>query len=680
MKIDIYSHSSAFGGAESALFALIETLQPDHEIRFFLPKLKGELFNALKNKDIEIYKHKFTSCLPLAHRLIDENVFKEGQNSILSEYKIAPDLIICNTITLPHVILHANSLNIPCIIYAHEYINGDPDLTPNGCSPKYYLRQIENSAAHIICASEFVASQFEEKNTTVLYPFTNSNSSTKIHKKTPIKKTFKEWIAKLILATKKISNRKLLAIGNKSARKNFIFSLGIHKSLLMREVHQTLLIIGNSGTTTSSLKKNITKRKLGKTAFLVNELANPYYYNDGQPINLISSTIEPFGLTVVESLSRGIPVVASRCGGPEEILPEKYTYQNNDYDSCVRILERIWANYGEACNESIKIFDEFSKNNTTTIRRSRVSSAIQKSILAKDKKYNPQNFFTKSHTEILSLSKIINNISTGAASRNILVSTEKIKDLIRKEIKNPGSAIHEDIKKYDVVPFAHSKEIDNLYREGIGLGIELAAHHEDIGKRQMLNFIILGMKEFQTDSQDSLRILCLGDGLGLDSITLAASGFEVDYMDYDSSTMSECAKLNINEAKNTERHIEIKTINQVKSKYDCIVCLEVIEHVPDPESFMKFMSDSLNANGILFLSECFDGIEDRWPTHLYTNEKYAQSIFDISDKYFSLIDINTNPLMKPFVFKKRLHERDTSNMLKAPKNQIFAKHSAKLMK
>lgn len=678
MNIDIFSHSSSFGGAESALYALIRSLKIEHKLRVFLPKLKGEFYETLTAAHVQVLQHKFVSALPHAQRLLDQQLFEQGRESVAAVRYEVTDLVLCNTITLPHVAMYAQSIAVPCIIYAHEFIDSDPDLAPNGCSPGYYLKQIERFAAHILCASEFVASQFAPAKSSVLYPFQNDSINQAEQKKKSLTKNIREWTSMLLLSTRKLHFRKLLAIGNKSRRKNFAFSLGVHKSLQMRGVEQTLLLIGNSGTTQLELCRMIRKRKIKKHALLVNELTNPYRHIDGQPINLVSSVVEPFGLTVVESLSRGIPVVSSRCGGPEEILPDEYIYDVENYDQCVKILERVWENYAATSGEAIEIFNKIAAKNTTEKRSAILSAAIGKAIGTHCDCFNKQLCFTVPHTDLISASEILKHIQLAADSRGIEIGTHDIESMIANEQKEPGFAVRGDVEKFDITPFAHSREMDELYRGGIGLGIELATYHQDSGKSKMLNFILLGIREMQSASKDPLKILCLGDGLGLDSITIAASGFQVDYMDYDSSVMSECARLNLKKAMSVDIRIAINVINKVEAAYDCIVCLEVIEHVPNPMSFMTFISDCLNEKGVLYLSECFNGIADRWPTHLYSNEKFSHSILDLSEEHFALTDINQDPMLKPLVFRKKNSVCKSSNQLSGAKRHAFLQHNARL--
>ena len=92
----------------------------------------------------------------------------------------------------------------------------------------------------------------------------------------------------------------------------------------------------------------------------------------------------------------------------------------------------------------------------------------------------------------------------------------------------------------------------------------------------------------------------------------------------------------------------------VVDQYDAVVCLEVIEHVPSPMAVADAISGYLEGDGLLFISECFNGIEDRWPTHLLSNEKFAGKLPLMLIRDFVFLAANRAPYGKPFVFRKRL--------------------------
>ena len=62
---------------------------------------------------------------------------------------------------------------------------------------------------------------------------------------------------------------------------------------------------------------------------------------------VLASERETFGLVVAEGLACGLPVVATRCGGPEEIVPSfgGEVVPVNDSDAIARSLGRILSNY-----------------------------------------------------------------------------------------------------------------------------------------------------------------------------------------------------------------------------------------------------------------------------------------------------------------------------------------------
>jgi 2-polyprenyl-3-methyl-5-hydroxy-6-metoxy-1,4-benzoquinol methylase len=168
----------------------------------------------------------------------------------------------------------------------------------------------------------------------------------------------------------------------------------------------------------------------------------------------------------------------------------------------------------------------------------------------------------------------------------------------------------------------------------------------------MMAYIILRLQELRV-SIPNPKILCLGDGLGVDSITLASCGFDVHYVDFSDSLMRDCADLNFEKAqKNHNTELNISTLSAPVAPYDVVISLEVIEHTPSPKEFLSYISSNLNAGGLLFISECFDGIYDRWPTHLYLNEEYSSTLPVLAAPFFKLEDINSLPFGKPYLFSK----------------------------
>jgi GT2 family glycosyltransferase/glycosyltransferase involved in cell wall biosynthesis len=64
---------------------------------------------------------------------------------------------------------------------------------------------------------------------------------------------------------------------------------------------------------------------------------------DAADVLLVTSTRESFGLAVVEAMARGVPVVATRCGGPEEIIADRETGYLVDVGDTQAMAARIAA-------------------------------------------------------------------------------------------------------------------------------------------------------------------------------------------------------------------------------------------------------------------------------------------------------------------------------------------------
>ncbi|MCM1983015.1 class I SAM-dependent methyltransferase [Lyngbya confervoides] len=54
-----------------------------------------------------------------------------------------------------------------------------------------------------------------------------------------------------------------------------------------------------------------------------------------------------------------------------------------------------------------------------------------------------------------------------------------------------------------------------------------------------------------------------------------------------------------------QNHSRIKFVCQLNNQYDCLVCTDVLEHVPDPLSLLAQMVSSVNINGYLLIANHF---------------------------------------------------------------------------
>lgn len=641
MNILIFSHSSSLGGAERALLSLIKELEKNHKVSLITPSLEGELIEILSKMGIECLPIPFSNSLPTPANAILQ--FQNPSNNLdFIEKEIRSrnfDLIVSNTIVTLFGMLLAKKLNIPCVTYAHEYLIKDEDLYPHGCSAKFYLNLISDLSNHILCASKSVGSSFLNQNKiSILYPFTHF----------PIL----EQKDCLDLDTK----FSILVIGTFSRRKNTHFALTVLKALRLRGVNVNLHLIGSDNTGSFKLRQQMNIRE--ESGVKLHPYLKDPFAIAGKKINLVCSNSEPFGLTIPESLARGIPTIASKSGGPEEILSEEFIYEIDDIDSCVRTIEKVIANYDLSVDSSRKIYYQFSKLNMPEYRSDLISEAIFLSF----ENFNKNNCqklnidledFSQIFVPSITLDQVINNIALVSKTFDPSISECKINDLIATEIKCPGTSVMSDFRKFDVVPYGYSIKMENFNKYGLGIAIELAANFKDTDKQSILGYILLRIQELKLEIPNP-RILCIGDKLGIDSIILASCGLSVDHVGLDQSLINKCAELNITSAlKNTEKKLNVRSLAKPIATYDVIIALDFIQNDPSPNYLLEYFSTLLALRGLLFISESFDGIYDETPTHLYLNEKHSSKLPIMASPFFKFESMNSNPLGKPYVLIKK---------------------------
>ena len=651
MKIALFSHSAHFGGAETALLNLTRLIrEAGHEIIVFLPKTKSApLAVPLQGLGAEVeFFARSVIYGNTSNALLEFSKQESAElESTLRSHRCS--LVISNSSSFLDAALVSAKLELPHIWSIHEIQQRNPEQPEGGLAEGAFSRWFAALSDHLIFCSASTRDAHEcdlteKPKSTVLPPFLEVPCADSRLSR---------------LTTVELGKRvNLMFIGAPTERKNPAFAVELTAALRARGRDVKLYFIGGRRDQTGLLDALLKRRGLRTHIYFLGKVDNPYQHFFGKSINLICAKSEPFGLTVPESLSRGIPVVAPNFDGPSELLDSGFLFDLGNMEHCVRLIERTIDQYEESSKLALQNYDRSRHRFTLDHQVGLVNSAIAGAIADFKPKSIPFElkgdiFYKCLNPDGLSLDTIIDSIEIASGQ-----SAAWIRARVQDEKNLPGCAVATDIKDFDVVPHQVSKQLDDLYRSGNSFSIELAATYNDPARLNMAAFILLRLCTERTRLGLNLKILAIGDGIGSDSIRLASAGFEVDYMDYDNSVTARTAAENFKKFEMTgSPHLTApKILNKDEIKvgsYDAVISLEVIEHVEDPQEFLRFLSQQLKSDGLLFISECFAGIKPYWQTHLFSNERFSGLLPLLAANCgLAFQGVNHAPMGKPFVFKK----------------------------
>lgn len=135
------------------------------------------------------------------------------------------------------------------------------------------------------------------------------------------------------------------------------------------------LYIGGEGEAFEELKQLIAEKDMGKQICLLGKLSRDQVRQQMMKCNafVLSSLFETFGVVIIEAFACGKPVVATVCGGPEDIVTPKngILVEKNSIEALSVGMQNIYYNIDkydsvEIRNDCIKKFGEKAVVSTLT--------------------------------------------------------------------------------------------------------------------------------------------------------------------------------------------------------------------------------------------------------------------------------------------------------------------------
>lgn len=122
---------------------------------------------------------------------------------------------------------------------------------------------------------------------------------------------------------------------------------------------QWKLVIGGAGVETDRLKSLTGQLSLQQKVVFTGPLNKEQvrqYMNDAD-LFVLSSDVETFGVVLIEAMAMGLPIVATQCGGPSDIITEETgLLSERNVESLANKLTQAMSNYGAYSKERIRAY------------------------------------------------------------------------------------------------------------------------------------------------------------------------------------------------------------------------------------------------------------------------------------------------------------------------------------
>lgn len=202
------------------------------------------------------------------------------------------------------------------------------------------------------------------------------------------------------------------------------------------------------------------------------------------------------------------------------------------------------------------------------------------------------------------------------------LSENEVKERVWMEALNRTWNVPKAAKDFGVDFHIYNEKMEEFYRKTDAFIFELMVESCREGKIKVLEKI---KERIGLMQKGRLNILMFGDGVGSDTIYLHSFFGETSNFWYFDIPESKTYEFAIKRFK--KRGMSLKICGNIdelpQNFFDVIVCLEVLEHLPNPLELISRISIYLKNGGKVFITESFDSVTDNFPTHLKSNLRYS---------------------------------------------------------
>lgn len=239
--------------------------------------------------------------------------------------------------------------NIPFVITEHSTILITREL--HGWRRQIFQKSFQN-ASKVISVSNGLRDVLKSiiSNEILVIPNLIDTDLFSIKNQKPIKKTFQ-----------------IIAAGDLIPRKGFHILIEAFSQLDASLKKNMCLKIFGQGSENNRLTALIKKLREDKRIFLEGEVSRDILSKKMKDSDLyvLSSLTETFGIVVIEAMATGLPVISTKCVGPEKIIPEfaGAFIPINDIAALKNGIEQLYLNFDSYQPKQIRqyVLDNFSE-------------------------------------------------------------------------------------------------------------------------------------------------------------------------------------------------------------------------------------------------------------------------------------------------------------------------------